>query len=314
VAVPALTTYSVAAGQPIHGGRWAGGRLSSGVELDAILPAGTLAAQQSDVGGDVTLDVVAPSGSMEATAVPTFVEIWGQSNAMGQTYGSDISAAPLSGDAGLATYYAGIFSRVYIWTGAAFAQLDPDSNNQTGAGLFGPEFGLAVEWMRNTTSGNLYLLKNAAGSQSIDAFESTAGAMYLQGKAEHDEAEAWFVSNGVTISQRGMVWVQGEADMGMTEAWYRARLDALVTAWDADGIAVAPNPILLWQMDPSSASYGAGVYAAKAAAAAASPGHVTAPALPYYMRADNVHLNGRGMVNLGYSCASVICGFPLETI
>lgn len=64
MALPALTSYSVGAGQPIHGGRWPGGRLYSGVELDAVAPAGTLAAAQSDVTGNVTLDVVAPAGAL----------------------------------------------------------------------------------------------------------------------------------------------------------------------------------------------------------------------------------------------------------
>lgn len=242
------------------------------------------------------------------------VHIWGQSNAMGDAANGDISASPLSSDPGLAAYFAGTFSRVYIWTGSAFAQLDPDVNNQpTFSGRFGSEFGIAVEWMSNTTSGNLYLLKNAVGSQSIDAFEPTAGSLYLQGKAEHEQAEEWFASNGVQISERGMIWIQGEADMGMSESWYRTRLDALISAWETDGIAAAPTPIMLWQMSTSSTSYGAGVAAAKAAKAA-TDSRITAPAGPDYLKADSVHFDGRGQVNIGYQSAATIFGFPLETI
>jgi hypothetical protein len=48
MAVPALTTYSVGAGQPIHAGRWPGGRAT----------------------GNVTLGDVAPSGGLEGTGAP----------------------------------------------------------------------------------------------------------------------------------------------------------------------------------------------------------------------------------------------------
>lgn len=66
MAAPALTSYSAATGQPINGGRWAGGRLSGDVALSAVAPAGTLGAQASDLSGNVALDAVAPGGEFSS--------------------------------------------------------------------------------------------------------------------------------------------------------------------------------------------------------------------------------------------------------
>lgn len=62
MAIPTHTTYSVAAGQPIHGGRWGGGLLSGAALLDAINVAGALGAQQSHLFGDAALDAVGVAG------------------------------------------------------------------------------------------------------------------------------------------------------------------------------------------------------------------------------------------------------------
>lgn len=64
MAQPALTTYAVAAGQPIHGGRWPGGRLSGGVVLDAAVAAGSGASNPSALAGAVDLGPVLGGGDM----------------------------------------------------------------------------------------------------------------------------------------------------------------------------------------------------------------------------------------------------------
>lgn len=92
MATPALTSYSVGTGQPIHGGRWPGGRLYSGVELDAVAPAGTLAAAQSDVTGNVTLDVVAPAGAL-SNGMPA----WWNAATVGQWVAISGTAGPGAG-------------------------------------------------------------------------------------------------------------------------------------------------------------------------------------------------------------------------
>lgn len=248
-------------------------------------------------------------------ATNALVAIWGQSNAMGDAFRADITASPLSSDSGLATYNSAPFDRVWVWTGSAFDRLNMAANPQgTSGGRFGPEFGLGVRWMRETTSGDLYLVKNAQGSQSITAFAPGAGAMYLAGQPKHAAAEAWLVTNSKAIGARGMVWIQGEADAGQAGGWYSTRLATLVAAWRSDSIIGGSDSVMLWQMHPSSAQYGAGVAADKAAFAAANGPSVTAPVLPYYMKPDNLHLNGRGQVQTGYDCAERILSLPAATV
>lgn len=62
MALPALTVYSVGAGQPIHGGRWAGGRLTGAVDLGAVLVAGSAGTVPSSLSGDLGLTAATPSG------------------------------------------------------------------------------------------------------------------------------------------------------------------------------------------------------------------------------------------------------------
>ena len=62
------------------------------------------------------------------------------------------------------------------------------------------------------------------------------------------------------------------------------------------------------QMASGSAGYGAGVAAAKSAIAASNPSNTLAPSMPLYMKADNMHQNGRGMVQSGYDAFEYIFG------
>ena len=228
------------------------------------------------------------------------IRIWGQSNAEGRALRTDVDAAPLNSDAGLSAFMSGTFDRVWIWTGSAFAKLTPLSNSQSGASAFGPEFGLAVEWMRRTTTGNLYLEKTAAGGLSITSFEPGVGSRYLTGQTEKSQQDAWLASRGITFSASHMLWVQGEADYTQTQAWYQPRLENLMAAWTANGFLTPTSRVVLSQMPPGTSRYGSGVTAAKDAIAAANPGLVNALLLPAYMNADNLHYNGRGQVQHAY--------------
>lgn len=229
------------------------------------------------------------------------VAIWGQSNALGRAERSDIAASPLSSDAGLAAFDAGTFSRVYIWTGSAYSQLQPSSNNGADAGQFGPEFGLAVRWMRETASGNLYLEKWAASGTSIDANMFKRGVWpYTTALSNRASGNSWLSSNGLTLAREAWLWVQGESDAGQTQSWYQTRLEQLIADRLADNFQDSSAINLLVQMATGTSGYGAGVAAAKAAVAAANPSNTIANSAPAYMKVDNLHQNGRGQVQLGY--------------
>lgn len=237
------------------------------------------------------------------------VTIWGQSNAVGRAARSDISASPLTADPELATYDAGTFSRVYIWNGSAYINLQPSVfNGQTvTAGQFGPEFGLAVRWTRETTEGNLYIDKNADGGLSITEFDPTTGSWYSSGVTEGNQGTAWLLANDVSIQSTSLLWIQGEQDAAQTQSWYQTKLADMISAMRSASIISAESLAVLSQMNPSTSTYGAGVFDAKAAYAAANPGTATTVLMPYYSD-DTIHLNARGQVQHSYDVYKAIFG------
>lgn len=70
MALPTLSTYAVGAGQPIHGGRWPGGRLTGTASLSPVVASGSLGAQVSQLSGNAALGAVVASGGLEYN--PTF--------------------------------------------------------------------------------------------------------------------------------------------------------------------------------------------------------------------------------------------------
>lgn len=229
------------------------------------------------------------------------VSIWGQSNAVGRALRADISATPLSSDPELATFDAGTFSRVWIWDGTAYQQLQPSVFNgpNVSPGQFGPEFGLAVRWTRETTGGNLYLDKIAEGGESITAFAPPSSFYYSWGSTENTQRLAWFTTNAVTIQKTALLWIQGEQDAAQTQSWYETRLSDLIASMRTDGIIQANSLAVLSQMPIGGGATGAGVTAAKTAYAAASGGLAVTLQMPDYL-GDSVHLNARGQVQHGY--------------
>lgn len=232
------------------------------------------------------------------------ISIWGQSNAQGWAERSGLSASPLSDDPGLATYGSGTFSRVYIWDGSAYSQLNSANHKSGGGTQMGPEFGLAVRWMRETTTGNLYIDKEAVASTSIDHFVP-GGTFYNTAKGRRISANTWLSSNGISVTDAGLAWVQGESDKTQTQNWYQARLEALIAAWLADGIISSWTKRLLMNMVVGSFLYDANIVAAKNAIAAASPSNTLAvdmvPTFAGYMNSsDLLHALARGQVHMGY--------------
>lgn len=252
-----------------------------------------------------------PAGQNAAAIAPGNVRIglWGQSNAIGRASRSEISASPLTNDPALATFDAGTFSRVYIWTGSAFALLQPSVNNRSDAGDFGPEFGLAVAWMRETKSGNLYIEKNAYSGVSVTYFDPTTGPNgYSLGTTERGQQATWLTNNSVTLDAEALIWIQGEADDAQTQGWYQPKLEAMLAQMETDGFIGATSKIVLSQMLVGSSRYGAGVAAAKTAIAAADPTRISAFSFPPYIEADNLHYDARGQINHAYDCFAFLFG------
>lgn len=242
------------------------------------------------------------------------IAIWGQSNAIGRALRSDIAASPLSADPVLEDYDTGVltFDRVMFWTGSVYETYSPDIDQFVTAGQFGADFGLATRWMRETASGTLYLEKAAGSGISITSFAQPSGSSYASGVAERGQANTWLSGQGVTLAADHFLWVQGESDEAQTQEWYQTRLQDLLDALHANSFLDSPTSrIVLSQMHPSTDTYGAGVAAAKAAIAAATPSRITAIEFDYYMKSgDNIHYNGRGQVQHAYD----VFAFLLETV
>ena len=317
MAVPFSSTYTVSAGLPIYAGKYSGGAFVGAVVLDDASPSAALASNLSQMSGGVTLDGLTPLGSYKPDPGNARISIWGQSNAIGRANQSDLSAPPLSTeDPGLATLMSSTFSRVYIWDGfTTFAQLT-SSNNYSAASQFGPEFGIAVRWMRETSSGNLYIDKsNAFSGVSItyDAFVH-GGYNYTNWFAHLANQNTWLSSNGVTLKHDDWIWLQGEADQGMAQATYQSDLTTLIASLTSDGYLTAASKRILALMAPGSAQYDANVSAAKVAVAAASPSNTSTYQMLLQMNSDNLHQNGQGQVNAGYAFFAALYGGSIITV
>lgn len=241
------------------------------------------------------------------------IAIWGQSNAMGSGEGTDLSVAPLSADPELAQYWSGArtFSRVFVWTGSSYDVLTA-TNNGASAGKFAAEIGIGVRWMRETTSGNLYISKEAVSGASITTFEPNDpewGWAYTARRNNNYTATAWLTAQGVQLAGDHFLWVQGEADSSQNQAWYQTRLQAMLDQRVIDGLESPAGIQVVAQIKPGTIGYGSGVAAAKAAIAAANPSRVKIINMDHY-GPDNIHCNARGHIQLGYDSFEKIFNVP----
>lgn len=241
-----------------------------------------------------------------------YLGLWGQSNATGDADRADIAAAPLSSDPGLADFDAGTFDRVWIWLSnisTSFQKLQPAANNGAASGKFGPEFALAVRWMRETTSGNLYIHKETTSGAPISNFDPSEwpGSDIIH--RMKNVSLPWLASQGVTINARHWFLVQGESNASDTQAVYQPAVQEIIDALYSNSILVSGSISCLAQMKPGSATFGQGVFDAKAAIAAANPTSVKTVQMDYY-QGDNIHCTARGQVQLGYDAFRAMIGGP----
>jgi hypothetical protein len=261
--------------------------------------------------------VVRADDSLPAVNPNARISFWGQSNAEGSALRSGI--ADITADAELVDWDDGTltFDRVMFWntSTSVYAEYVPGSNHGTLSTLLGPEFGMAVRWMRETTTGVLYMDKNAFGGTSITSFEPPSATRWTTGISRRASQDAWLSSNGVTIdpSRTFWLWSQAEADSGQNQAWYEPKMQAIVDELRSNGIL--PFRGVLTDIPTGSGRYNAGISAAKQAVADTTDGLVVKqiePAFPTFFEDDNLHLNARGQVQRSFTAYSFF--FDAETI
>ncbi len=263
--------------------------------------------------------LVSLSGSVDASgdfgivgAPSARISIWGQSNAGGAALRSGISS--ITADTELVDWDDGTltFDRVKFWNGSAYAAYVPGTNHGTDSDRLGPEFGLAVRWMRETAGGTLYLDKNAVGGTSIDAFQPPSGARWTAGVSARSSQDSWLSSNGVTIpsGREFIFWSQAEADYIESEAWYETRMQTLADEWIADGYITGLGVLTL--IPNGHSRYNVGINTAKQTVADGSSGLIVTLMQPLYMESDNLHFNARGQVQTAFDAYALY--FDASTI
>lgn len=232
----------------------------------------------------------------------------GQSNAFGVGGRNELILSPLSSDSGLATFDAAPFSRVYIFnpTSSAYEPLRMGYNQLTDTYLLGPEFGLAVRWMRETTRGNLYIDKNVQSGAAIAYFQQGAGTGFYEATvSRRAAANAWLLANGLRVAEMGLLWVQGESDNGQTQSYYQSALESMIGNKIAAGLLPANAKIILAKQLETSLQYAANIRAAQDGYIASHPSTAAGIVYPPYFNSDNLHLNARGQIQLAYDAYSL---------
>lgn len=231
------------------------------------------------------------------------LSIEGQSNGEGRGIRSELATAPLSSDAGLAAFDAAAFSRVLIFNEVSgnYEALQNGSNQQAfDASSFGPEFGIAVRWMRETTRGNLYIDKYAISGTPISGFQNGGGSFFTTAGYRKITQDAWLASRHISIRDVGWLWVQGEADFAATQSYYQSALDTLISSRLSAARQRPGSLRVLAQMVPGMNLYSAEVVAAKASYAASNPISTRLVTYGSLFNGDNVHLSARGQLQLAY--------------
>lgn len=241
------------------------------------------------------------------------VMLQGQSNCYGVGAISELALLP---DSELTSLAAAPFERVFIMNaaGTAYEPLQIGVNNQAVTAKFGPEFGLAVRWTRETSRGNLYIDKQYRDGQAIATFQDGASGGFFTGlKTKRAAMNSWLAARGITVSDVGWLWVQGESDAAQTEAYYLDQLETYVSSMLASApLLLPPNAKrILAQMRVGTTYYSAAIVAAKAAYVAAHQAQGRLVAMSANMNGDNLHLNARGQLQLAYDTYSALFNRPL---
>jgi hypothetical protein len=165
--------------------------------------------------------------------------------------------------------------------------------------------------MRETTAGNLYIDKHTEGGQPISFFQS-GGAFFTEAQTRRAAQNAWLQANSVQAAQLGWLWVQGESDSAASEAAYLSALTTMTTDRVTAGLMLPTAARVLVQMRPGTALYGAGVAAAKRTYAAGNGSLTALLEMSGSFDSDNIHLNARGQLQLGYDAFSALTGFTTK--
>lgn len=180
---------------------------------------------------------------------------------------------------------------------------------------FGPEVSVGRTLADALPDQNILVIKGTHGGSNLHTGWSATGTNYLNFQTTVADALAAVDANGDTAIMQGMIWVQGEADAGNTTHAnnYQTNLIDLIDRVRDDFFGGDDAPFVLSRLsDNQYTTLGASQNAVRAAQAAI-PGLVSNTATVftdddalYTTRADIIHLDANGQINLGSALAHEI--------
>ena len=170
---------------------------------------------------------------------------------------------------------------------------------------FGPELGLAMEWVKSNPSGLLFIDKKYQNGAQISTFlDGTTYATKLE--QQRDSANKWLRARGLTPVDIGWYWNQGENDNADDSATYRAKLNQLYQdRLNAGLIDFSTRPMIV-TMPATSTMYGAGVRAAQVGFANENRYARLQISDTIPLGGDNLHFNTQGLLQLGVNANTLL--------
>ena len=246
--------------------------------------------------------------------------IGGQSNATGRGDSSQLTGTLAAPQTDVYFYWhQGLAATNAALADDTLLALQPGSGHGTYGTVnpneFGPELGFGRSMADAFPDHNIFIIKYAYGGSNLHTDWSAGGAKYATFLDTTAAGLAAITSAGHTVHMAGMLWQQGEADQSAANAAaYEANLTDLISRVRTDAFGgQADAPFVLGTLSTNQTNYdqspGSGfqvVRTAQANVAAADTAVAAVNTDTYSVRADNVHFDASGQVDLGAGLAAAM--------
>jgi hypothetical protein len=170
---------------------------------------------------------------------------------------------------------------------------------------FGPELGLAMQWVKSNPSGLLFIDKKYMNGAQISLFlDGTTHATKLE--QQRDSADKWLRARGLTPVDVGWYWNQGESDNSDDSTTYRTKLNQLYQDRMSEGLIDFSTRPMIVTMPASSTMYGAGVRAAQVGFVNSNRYARLQISDTISLGGDNLHFDTEGLLQLGVNAHTLL--------
>jgi hypothetical protein len=245
--------------------------------------------------------------------------IGGQSNGTGRADSSELTGVLAAPQTDVYFYWhQGLAASNAALTDDTLLALEPGSGHGTAGTDYPNEFGPEVSFGRSMADEfpdhNIFIIKATWGGTNLHTEWSATGDKYANFVDTTTAGLAALTSAGHTYHMAGMLWQQGEADQSDPYAAnYEANLTDLVSRARTDLFGGGSAPFVLGMLSTNQTNYdqspGSGFQTIRTAQTnvAAADAYVAAVNTDTYtVRADNVHFDASGQVDLGEGLADAM--------